>query len=66
MGCEQDKTCKTGEYFDTKNFTYKECVTDKLVWTYEDYILNTTDVTFNNSLQKKVTYKNYKYIVHTV
>lgn len=55
--CEYDKTCEIAEHLDIKNFTCKKPVIDNLVFTCEDEIINTTETTLKNYLDKKVITK---------
>ena len=55
--CEYDKTCEIAEHLDIKNFACKKPVIDNLVFTCEDEIINTTETTLKNYLDKKVITK---------
>ena len=51
---ECNKACKTGEYFNTKNYSCEICLIGRLVLRCEDEIVNRTEISVDD---KKVTRK---------
>ena len=54
-GCECDKACKIGEYFDIKNCACGKHLFTKLILACEDETLNTTKAT--STVDKKVIHE---------
>ena len=52
--CECNKACKTGEYFNTKNYSCETCLIGRLVLRCEDETVNRTEISVDD---KKVTRK---------
>ena len=54
--CEYNKECKTDEYIDVKNCSFRKRLIGKLILECEDEILNTTETLVNDkksSISKK-------------
>ena len=62
--CDRDKAYKIGAYLEIKNCLCKKRFFGKLVQTFKDGILNTTENT--SIVDKKVTYKKNYCFIHTI